>query len=126
MVAADALHRNKMELAQMPASYFEEIQKSTRASVIRLQNPLDLGDLFAFELYKNILENALRLDQVDCALVLHGYRDTEIESSRKFVSTVGELCRSYGKPVAFSVQVEQKEKEGRGKIVRPAPFPGPG
>ena len=125
VVAADALHRNQMELAELPDSYFEEIQKSTRASVIKLQNPLDLGDLFEFELYKKIVEEALKNDQVDCALVLHGYRGPEVEASRQFVSTVGELCRCYKKPVALSLQVDQREIEAAAKLCGLPLFPAP-
>ncbi len=101
VAAADAAHRRGMELARFPDSFLQAVQKHTRASVIRLQNPLDLGDLFDFQVYVDILEGALALDEVDGVLFVHGYRGPETEPSHHFLRRAGELCRRYQKPVAL-------------------------
>ena len=56
VVAADSSELSGFELAQLPQSFLDEIEKHFRASVIQLTNPLDLGDLFDLEVYAQILE----------------------------------------------------------------------
>jgi acyl-CoA synthetase (NDP forming) len=50
VIAADACELLGFDLAPFPESFLREIEKNFRASVIRLTNPLDLGDLFDVEL----------------------------------------------------------------------------
>ncbi|MFH1033375.1 MAG: acetate--CoA ligase family protein [Pseudomonadota bacterium] len=109
VVAADAAFREGMELPALPESYLEPIQQAFRASVIKLQNPLDLGDLFHFEIYREILRGALQQDNVDAVVVVLGYRGPEVEPSRQFVSQAGELSRQYDKPVAMVLLVTPDE-----------------
>lgn len=111
VTAADAAYRNQMELPQPPAEYLASIQKVTRASVINLQNPLDLGDLFEFDLYVEILRGALALDNVDAVVMTHGYREPEAESSRKLVAKVSEMSRETGKPVGMCLLTDSEEIE---------------
>lgn len=109
VVAADAASRHDMQLPELPRSYLDPISQATRASVIKLQNPLDLGDLFQFELYVEIVRGALALDNVDAVVLIHGFRGTECEPSREFLRHVGELSRQYGKPVAPVVLASPQE-----------------
>jgi len=109
VVAADAAYRHNMELPPLPQEYLTPIQQATRASVIKLQNPLDLGDLFHFELYVEILKGALAMEQIDGVVMMHGYRGPETESSRKLVAKAGELCREADKPVALALLVDPEE-----------------
>ncbi len=109
VVAADAAFRHDMELPPLPPEYLSRIQQATRASVIKLQNPLDLGDLFNFELYVEILKGALAMEQVDGVVMVHGYRGPETETSRQLVAKAGELCREADKPVALALLVDPEE-----------------
>jgi acyl-CoA synthetase (NDP forming) len=109
VVAADAAHRMQMELPQYPPNYLEAIQEHTRASVIKLQNPLDLGDLFDFHFYVEILKGALALDEVDGVLVVHGYRGPEAKASREYIKKAGELCQEYQKPVSMVLLTDAEE-----------------
>jgi acetyltransferase len=109
VVSADSAHRMNMELPQFPENYLSTIQKHTRASVIKLQNPLDLGDLFDFHFYVDILKGALALPEIDGVLVVHGYRGPEAESSREYIKKAGELCREHQKPVAMVLLTDAEE-----------------
>lgn len=109
VTAADAAFRWGLELPQPPKEYTAPIQELTRASVIKLQNPLDLGDMFHMELYVEILRGALSLDNVDAVVLIHGYRGPEAEPSRKLLLKVGELCRQHNKPVGLCLLVEPEE-----------------
>lgn len=109
VTAADAAFRNHMELPQPPAEYLEKIQNLTRASVIDLQNPLDLGDMFQFDLYVDILEGALALDNIDAVVMMHGYREPEAEASRKLVAKAADLSRAADKPVGLCLMAHPEE-----------------
>ncbi len=109
VVAADAAFRRGMELPPFPDSYLSAIQEHTRASVIKLQNPLDLGDLFDFHFNVEVLEGALRLPEVDGVLIVHGYRGPEVPASREYIAKAGELCQQYQKPVAPVLLTDPEE-----------------
>lgn len=111
VVATDAAYREGMELPPLPQSYLDSIQEATRASVIKLQNPLDLGDLFHFELYVEILRGALAQENVDGVMMVHGYRGPEVKPSRQFISQAGDLARQYGKPVALVLLTTPEEMD---------------
>jgi len=109
VVAADAAHRQGMELPAFPADYLGQIQEHTRASVIKLQNPLDLGDLFDFHFNVEVLKGALALADIDGVLIVHGYRGPEVPSSRDYIAEAGRLCRDSGKPVSLVVLTDSEE-----------------
>ena len=52
IVAADACETVGFELAEFPESFIRDIERHFRASVIKLTNPLDLGDLFDLDVYQ--------------------------------------------------------------------------
>jgi acetyltransferase len=62
VMAADATELAGFNLAHFPESFLREIEKHFRASVIRLTNPLDLGDLFDLNVYAQIVEQTLELE----------------------------------------------------------------
>jgi acetyltransferase len=80
--------------------------------VIRLQNPLDLGDLFDLDFYEHIVSEMLKREDVDGVLLVHGYRrGYEQESSRMLLKKVEQLVEKYGKPVATVIMTEAVEKD---------------
>lgn len=120
VVAADEVHRQGLELPALPGEYLEPIQEAFRASVIKLQNPLDLGDLFNLKLYIDITKGALALDQADSVLLVHAYRGPENESSREFLAQARRLCQESGKPLAMVLLTDHEELEAvRGNLGLP-------
>jgi len=110
VIAADACGHYGFDLPPFPKEFLEKIESRFRANVIRLQNPLDLGDLFDLDFYEHIVEEMLRRDDVDGVLLGHGYRRSfEQEASRALIRKVEGLVEAYNKPVAaviFSEAVE--------------------
>jgi len=110
VIAADACGHYGFDLPPFPKEFLEKIESRFRANVIRLQNPLDLGDLFDLDVYEHIVEEMLRRDDVDGVLLGHGYRrGFEQEASRTLIQKVERLVEIYDKPVAaviFSEAVE--------------------
>jgi acyl-CoA synthetase (NDP forming) len=110
VIAADACEMSGFSLAPFPKEFLEEIEKHFRASVIKLTNPLDLGDLFDLEIYLKIIDRTLAQKEVDGIVFLHTFNATfEGPRSRELFQKVMELSQKYDKPVAIYVSTEDQE-----------------
>ena len=110
IVAADACEKVGFELAEFPDSFIREIEKHFRASVIKLTNPLDLGDLFDLDVYYRIVEDTLAQDDVDGAAFLHtSITRTDHEMTKDLVKRLEALSRKVNKPVAVYVSANLSE-----------------
>jgi acetyltransferase len=111
VIAADACAHYGFQLLPFPEDFLKKVESRLRAHVIRLQNPLDLGDLFDLGFYEYIVEEMLKREDVDGVLLGHGYRrgGFEQEPSRNLVQKVEDLVERYQKPVALFVFTEAVE-----------------
>ncbi|MBM3125470.1 MAG: acetate--CoA ligase family protein, partial [Chloroflexi bacterium] len=110
VIAADACELSGFHLASFPGSFLREIERHFRASVIRLTNPLDLGDLFDLDVYAQILEQTLQLEGVDGAVFLHtAISEKENLATRELLGSVMDMVRKYDKPVAFYLSANAEE-----------------
>lgn len=110
VIAADASELSGFSLAPFPESFLREIEKNFRASVIRLTNPLDLGDLFDLNLYAQIVEQTLQLENVDGLVFLHtSLSEKENISSRELLERIMALVEKYNKPVAYYISTGAQE-----------------
>jgi acetyltransferase len=109
IVAADSAERYGFRLFPMKKSFQDRIHSYFRAKVIQPTNPLDLGDLFDFDLYTKILEQVLKIEAVDGIIFQHAAVGDEMEPSRKLILTAKELSLRYQKPVAFCYLTEEEE-----------------
>ena len=99
-MSADSVYLHGFELAYFSEGFFGMLSEKTRAGVIKRTNPLDLGDVFDFNVYLEITERALQEEGVDGILLLHSYAlGVDFEPSIRFISGCGELSRKYEKPV---------------------------
>ena len=113
IVAADACETVGFELAEFPASFIQEIEKHFRASVIKLTNPLDLGDLFDLDVYYNIVEQTLAQENVDGVAFLHtSVARTERGPTRDLIARLDALSRKFNKPIAVYVSANAAEIAG--------------
>lgn len=110
VMAADACELNGFNLAPFPESFLREIEKHFRASVIRLTNPLDLGDLFDLNLYAQIVERTLQLEGVDGIVFLHtATSDAENLAARELLERLSRMAVTYDKPVAYYLSAAAEE-----------------
>lgn len=110
IVAADACETVGFELAEFPESFIREIEQHFRASVIKLTNPLDLGDLFDLDVYYRIVEKTLVQDNVDGVVFLHtSLTSTEHDPTKDLVQRLEALSRKFNKPVAVYVSANPTE-----------------
>jgi len=109
IVAADSAGSYGFRLFPLAQTFQDQIHSFFRAKVIRPTNPVDLGDLFDFDLYTRILEYVLKIEGVDGILFQHGASGEEREPSRRLVQAMKDLCHKYGKPVAFCYFTDDEE-----------------
>ncbi len=109
IVAADSAERYGFRLFPMKKSFQDRIHSYFRAKVIQPTNPLDLGDLFDFDLYIKILEQALKINAVDGIIFQHAASGEEMQPSRRLIHTAKELSFRYQKPVAYCYLTEEEE-----------------
>ncbi len=109
VVAADSAERHGFRLLPPDPKLQEQFHSLFRAKVIQPTNPLDLGDLFNFDLYTTILEQALRFPAVHAILFQHGATAEEKEPSRRFIQAVKDLAFKYQKPVALQYSTDEEE-----------------
>jgi acetyltransferase len=109
IVAADSAEMNGFRLFPLTQTFQNRIHSFFRAKVIQPTNPLDLGDLFDFNLYTKILEHVLKIKGVDGILFQHGATGEEKEPSRNLIRAVKELSFHYQKPVALCYFTEEEE-----------------
>jgi acetate---CoA ligase (ADP-forming) len=110
VIGADACELSNFNLAHFPDSFLREIEKNFRASVIRLTNPLDLGDLFDLDVYAEIVERTLKLSGVDGVIFLHtSLTEEENYTSRKLLERLIQFVETYDKPVAYYISSTDNE-----------------
>jgi acyl-CoA synthetase (NDP forming) len=109
IIAADSAERYGFRLFPMKKSFQDRIHSYFRAKVIQPTNPVDLGDLFDFDLYTKILEHVLRIKAVDGIIFQHAAVGEEMQPSRKLIHKAKELSIRYQKPVAFCYLTEEEE-----------------
>lgn len=110
VIAADACELAGFNLAHLPEEFLREIESHFRASVIKLTNPLDLGDLFDLNLYAQIVDRTLQLESVDGVVLLHtSTSDAENLASRELLSRMMQMTEKYQKPVAYYISTGAQE-----------------
>jgi acyl-CoA synthetase (NDP forming) len=110
VIGADACELAGFHLAHFPDEFLREIESHFRASVIRLTNPLDLGDLFDLDLYAQIVERTLQLPDVDGVVFLHtSLTEEENLTSRMLLERFIQLVEQYDKPVAYYLSASAAE-----------------
>ena len=110
VVAADAATKHGFILQPFPDDFLRMVENRLRAGVIRLGNPMDLGDLFDFQLFYQIVSDTLARDDIDGMLMVLNYNGIFFEDdSRSLVSNVKEISLHTQKPVALCVVTTEEE-----------------
>ena len=112
VVSAYACRRYGFRLPPLAAPLADFICSHSRAGVISPGNPIDLGDVFDFTVYTEVMAQVCRDPEVDAVLLNYGgLADFEIPAARKMARRVVELARSAGKPLAITLLVNLAEEE---------------
>ncbi|HPU29961.1 MAG TPA: acetate--CoA ligase family protein [Syntrophorhabdaceae bacterium] len=109
VLAADAVEKYGFHLANFSQKFFSEVKKK-KLNVIRATNPLDIGDVYDLDLYTEILEMALKEDDVDgIAFIITYSAESDGIKVKRFIQNAGRLSHAFNKPVALSVITNRKE-----------------
>jgi acetyltransferase len=111
VVAADAAERFGFRLAPLPDDFIEHVRGLIRTDVIALNNPIDLGLIFDFDLYGRIVEECLRMLSPDAVLLVNTYSLNEAEGAHRLARRVEEIVKESGRPIALCVYSQGAEKQ---------------
>jgi acyl-CoA synthetase (NDP forming) len=77
--------------------------------VISLTNPLDLGVLFDFNIYAQIVEGSLQALSPDAVLLINTYGPAENDSGLMLAKRVGEIVREQDLPIAVCLYADMAD-----------------
>lgn len=107
VVSADASDENGFTL---PPFSDEFLQAASGRQVMKKGNPLDMGDVFDFDLYARLLEMVAKDPSFDAIMLLFGYFPPfETTGARKLLPWTWELSRKYDKPVVITLIADEQE-----------------
>jgi acetyltransferase len=119
VLAADTAHKFGFELVRFPQAFYDACRQFFANSVVNLQNPLDLGQIFYPPVLAHILEETLRLDEVDGVLFIHTYRRGENdELAHQLIGQIMPLIQKYNKPVSTVLFTDPDEQAFVGSTYR--------
>jgi acyl-CoA synthetase (NDP forming) len=122
VIAADECEMNGFELARLPQEFLDGVQERMRANVVRLTNPMDLGDLFDLQVYGDLAQATLAMDEVDGMVFMHTYvTGPEGPRSEELFRRLHALSQEADKPVAVYADTAAVEVT-RLKRVLPGPI----
>ncbi|MGO9177317.1 MAG: acetate--CoA ligase family protein, partial [Desulfobaccales bacterium] len=112
VVSAYACRRYGFRLPPLAAPLADFICSHSRSGVINPGNPVDMGDVFDFTVYTEVMAQVCRDPEVDAVLLHYGpLADFEIPAGREMARRMVELARSAGKPLAITLLVTLDEEE---------------
>ena len=104
VVTAYACQRFGFTLPPLSESLVASIKERSRAGVIHPTNPIDLGDIFDFTVYTDIMAAVCADPQIDAVLFHYGpVADFEKDAARKMARRMVKLARQSQKPLAITV-----------------------
>ncbi len=121
VVAADVCAKYGFHLPPLGRDIIDEAQSRSRAGVIRLGNPLDLGDIFDLPFYIGVVEKALLQPDIDgVVFILVSHMEIEQKAMRRLVENLFEISSQSGKPVATVMEIPFDE---RVRLAKTSNFP---
>ena len=109
VILADAVHRHGFALAEFSDHVFDHVRKEIRAGVIRMTNPLDLGDVFDIRFYEEVIEKVLQEPEVSGVVFGHLYiHAVSIPPTQALIRAAKRLSEQYQKPVVFFMIASKK------------------
>ncbi len=106
VVAADTCGEFGFQFPPLDESVLGEIRRHGRAGVIRLGNPLDLGDIYDLRVYFGVVKGVLRQSDIDGVVHIHvSHMPVEKDATRTLLRELERLAAAFQKPIAVVVEV---------------------
>jgi acetyltransferase len=111
VVAADYAERYGFRLNPLPQDFAAAVRAMFPADVITPTNPIDLGVIFDFDLYAQVVESCLRALSPDAILLINTYGSAEAEGAHRLARRVDAIARETGRPIAYCAQSRADDRE---------------
>ncbi len=112
LVSAYAARRWGFQLPPLSPPLTALLKERSRAGIINPNNPIDLGDIFDFTVYSDLMAGFCADPEVDAILFNYGpVADFEMEPARQMARHLVEQARKAGKPLAVCVLCTLDEEE---------------
>ncbi|MDP2727371.1 MAG: acetate--CoA ligase family protein, partial [Dehalococcoidia bacterium] len=106
VISADVASQYGFSLPAIPDSVLEAVARRQRANVVKLGNPMDLGDVLEMEAYQAAFEAVIALPEIDGIVMIIPYTPAATYgtiTTKPLLRHMRELSTRLGKPVAFSM-----------------------
>jgi len=112
VVGAYACKRFGFRLPPLAPELAALIHDNSRSKIIKPGNPIDLGDIFDFQVYSQVMDALCQDPEVDAVLLNYGpVYDMERPEAREMVRHFLRTSRATGKPLAVSVCYTIEEED---------------
>jgi len=99
-------------LPPLPPQVERLIQERSRSGIIKPGNPIDLGDIFDFSVYSEVMAALCQTPEVDAVLLNYGpVYESERPEAREMARLLVEQARAAQKPLAVTVLATLEEEE---------------
>lgn len=106
VVAADMCAEYDFNLPGLHPNILDEARKHFRAGVIKIGNPLDLGDIFDLNVYPQIAEKILQQPDIHGIVYIHvSHMQIEIKDTVQVLKRLAKLSYQHGKPIVIVLEV---------------------
>ena len=113
VIAQDHAEALGFSLPPLPEEVLGLLGSRSRAGVIRLGNPLDLGDVYDFDAYLEAMELVLADPGFDGLLFIHTYRPIkDVDQCRYMLPIMAEISTRHDKPLLICLITEDEERKG--------------
>jgi acyl-CoA synthetase (NDP forming) len=112
VLAADHCARRGFEFPELPSSLIEDIQGRLRAGVIKISNPMDLGDVHDADARVDIIDSLMEQDFIDGVVLILIARISPAGKvttggihglEKNIIPDLGTLIEKHNKPLVFSL-----------------------
>jgi acyl-CoA synthetase (NDP forming) len=111
VVAAYACRQQGFRLPPLSPHLADLVRSRSRAGVIKPTNPIDLGDIFDFDVYSEVVAAVCRDPEVDAVLLHYGpLADFEREAGREMARQVISEARACHQPLAVTLLISLEEE----------------
>lgn len=105
VISADVASQKGFNLPAIPESVLEAIGRYQRANVVKIANPMDLGDIFDSDAYQAAVEAVMPLPEVDGVVLVLPYAPDSAYgtiTTKPMIHHIQDLSAQLNKPVAFT------------------------
>ncbi len=105
VMAADLCASYGFNLPPFDQAIIDEAQRRSRAGVIRMGNPMDLGDVFDIPFFTGLVESVLQQPNIDGLVFIYVSYTREREVTLPLVENLAAIGAKCGKPVATVMDI---------------------